>query len=624
MANRYWVGTGNWDATNTANWSASSGGAGGASVPTSADAVFFDAGSAGGTCTITAVVPCAGLDCTGFTGTLTGSSQVNVYGNFTLVPGMTYTRTGVTSFGGSGNRTITSAGFTIGSNVITTASGVVTVADNLICTGTFTQGAGTVTLNGNLTCTTLTLSGTSVKVFNANSATITLTGIGTVWNYSGSNLTFNRGTSKIVLSNTTTSARTFAGGGLTYYDLEIGGATGISTLTISGSNTFNAVSSTKTVAHTLRLTAGTTTTVTNWNINGTSGNQFTLNSATAGSQATLAKAGGGTVSVNYTTVQDIIGSPTSTWSALTSNGCVDGGNNTGWTFSGGTVYNVALSETSTVADNQTVVFTVTPVISESVSAADNQNSNLNLSLTVSESGAVNDIQVASLVINPYLTESGAATDSITATGSIAITVDVSENLAGIDAQTVNLITLSTLTETVTVGDSYSAAGSTYNTQVSETLTVQDVVSSILVIASILSESLSVTETQATALDVVANIAESITAGGTQESVLSLVAELVEIVTTNDLYDAGGSTYNVALTEAGDAQLSLLVGGIFNVAVLEALNASDSVAGRLLWELINDIQNTNWNTVVNAQNPNWVSIGDAQNPNWTPINTFGTS
>ena len=36
MANRYWVGgTGNWDATTT-NWSASSGGAGGASSPVDA------------------------------------------------------------------------------------------------------------------------------------------------------------------------------------------------------------------------------------------------------------------------------------------------------------------------------------------------------------------------------------------------------------------------------------------------------------------------------------------------------------------------------------------------------------------------------------------------------------
>lgn len=46
MANRYWVGgSGQWNASNTTNWSATSGGSGGASVPTSGDNVFFDANS---------------------------------------------------------------------------------------------------------------------------------------------------------------------------------------------------------------------------------------------------------------------------------------------------------------------------------------------------------------------------------------------------------------------------------------------------------------------------------------------------------------------------------------------------------------------------------------------------
>ena len=46
MANRFWVGgSGTWDNVSTANWSATSGGAGGASAPTSVDDVFFDANS---------------------------------------------------------------------------------------------------------------------------------------------------------------------------------------------------------------------------------------------------------------------------------------------------------------------------------------------------------------------------------------------------------------------------------------------------------------------------------------------------------------------------------------------------------------------------------------------------
>lgn len=53
MANRYWVGgSGTWDATNTANWSATSGGLGGASAPTSLDDVYFDSFSNGSNFTV--------------------------------------------------------------------------------------------------------------------------------------------------------------------------------------------------------------------------------------------------------------------------------------------------------------------------------------------------------------------------------------------------------------------------------------------------------------------------------------------------------------------------------------------------------------------------------------------
>jgi hypothetical protein len=52
MATRYWVGgTGTWDASSTTNWSATSGGASGASAPTSADSVIFNTAGGGGTVT---------------------------------------------------------------------------------------------------------------------------------------------------------------------------------------------------------------------------------------------------------------------------------------------------------------------------------------------------------------------------------------------------------------------------------------------------------------------------------------------------------------------------------------------------------------------------------------------
>ena len=95
MADRYWVGgSGAWNATSTTNWSATSGGAGGASVPTSADNVFFDQAGTytvtiGNSSQINQTMNCANL--TVSTGTVTfltgsGSSPVtlNVAGSFTL------------------------------------------------------------------------------------------------------------------------------------------------------------------------------------------------------------------------------------------------------------------------------------------------------------------------------------------------------------------------------------------------------------------------------------------------------------------------------------------------------------------------------------------------------------
>jgi hypothetical protein len=85
MATRYWVGDGGpWSSANTTNWSATSGGAGGASVPTAADDVVFDANSGSGV--VTGYVPdavCKSLTGASTTGIeLSGAAMVS--GNVTL------------------------------------------------------------------------------------------------------------------------------------------------------------------------------------------------------------------------------------------------------------------------------------------------------------------------------------------------------------------------------------------------------------------------------------------------------------------------------------------------------------------------------------------------------------
>lgn len=74
MASRFWVGgTGTWDSTTTTNWAATTGGAGGASAPTTGDSVTFDGSSGGGTVTVDSTVnglSLASITAGAFTGTL--------------------------------------------------------------------------------------------------------------------------------------------------------------------------------------------------------------------------------------------------------------------------------------------------------------------------------------------------------------------------------------------------------------------------------------------------------------------------------------------------------------------------------------------------------------------------
>ena len=79
MAARYWRGgTGTWDATNTTNWSTTSGGTGGASVPTSADTVYFNASSGSGICTISSAKSVQGIDFSGCSVTFSNVSNYNL------------------------------------------------------------------------------------------------------------------------------------------------------------------------------------------------------------------------------------------------------------------------------------------------------------------------------------------------------------------------------------------------------------------------------------------------------------------------------------------------------------------------------------------------------------------
>lgn len=296
MANRYWVGgTASWDGTAGTKWATTSGGAGGASVPTSADDVFFDAASTG-TCTISAGNTGAkSITCTGFTGTLSFSATISLSGNLTLVAGMTVTGSGSIQFIATG--TITSAGKTLSAITVIGSGITVDLADALTSSGAITVTQGTfATNNYNVTATSLSSSNSNTRTINLGSSTVTLSGAGAAITFTTqTNLTFNAGTSTIVLSSP--SGAIAVGTGVTFYNVSWT-STAITTPSIQGANTFNNISVTgrtsagianlridanQTINGTLTLSAGTNATMRTFVRSDTIGTTRTLTCAAVAS-----------------------------------------------------------------------------------------------------------------------------------------------------------------------------------------------------------------------------------------------------------------------------------------------------------------------------------------------------
>ena len=196
MAARYLVATGTWDASNTSIWSATSGGAAGASVPTGNDAVVMDAASGAVTVTLGANVPFGTMTLTGFTGTIAGSgysitSALN--GNTLFTGATTCTITGplvlnLTYAGATGTRTINPGALTEANavsvrvtagtdNISTTASTNFRDIDFTGFSGTVGNTARTVYGNWNSGTASFTAGG-NATTFAATSGTQVITSNG--------------------------------------------------------------------------------------------------------------------------------------------------------------------------------------------------------------------------------------------------------------------------------------------------------------------------------------------------------------------------------------------------------------------------------------------------------------
>jgi hypothetical protein len=241
MATYYWVGGGGtWNSTNRANWSATSGGPGGAGYPTILDDVIFD-----NNCGTGLIGPNSSYAfCRDFIVTATQSGlsfngqPAGIAGNIILPAGGSVSLIGFNPvLIATSAKTITTNGKTVGAVDFNGINGIWTLQDALTASS-ITLRAGTFnTNNQSLTTGTFTSTVSNIRAINLGSSTVTVQTQGAAWTLGGTNLTFNAGTSTINLSGLIN----FVGGSLTYNNVNFAQTSMINgqIQTISGTNTFN-------------------------------------------------------------------------------------------------------------------------------------------------------------------------------------------------------------------------------------------------------------------------------------------------------------------------------------------------------------------------------------------------
>jgi len=308
----YWnlAGTQNWSAT---GWATSSGGTPAINnFPLAQDTcIFDDAGSAG---TVTFEVNSnwnvGAINASSRTSAMTfaGSGAINIYGDVTYGSGITFTVAQAWFFRGTSTQTYTTAGKTLtNSTNINNPSCVFRHGDAYTSTSTIVVTAGSYsTQNYNISCSGFTSNNSNTRTISFGTSVLTASSSAPI-NFSiSTNLTFDGGSSTINMTSTT--AKNFNGGGQTFGTVSSTGGT-TNALTIAGSNTFSTL--TNSARTFLTFTSGTTQTVTNFTYSGASGNVVRWSTTIPGQRATL-RGNSGAVGANS----------------------VDGGNNSGLTFTG--------------------------------------------------------------------------------------------------------------------------------------------------------------------------------------------------------------------------------------------------------------------------------------------------
>ena len=350
MATYYWVTptgtTGTWDATTTTNWATSSGGAGSAGVPTSADNVVFDNLSYTGTYAVNVGTNAVAANITinaPNTGTVTitsgATAVITCYGSWlNAATGVAFSVTSganITFAATATGKTVSTNGITLGATNVAFngVGGGWTLSTTWLSTSSITLTNGSLNTNGQtVSCTILNSNNSNTRTLTLGSSTINLSNNLNLATTTG--LTFSGASSTI---NITPASPTFSGGGLTYGTVNFTSASSC-TSTITGANTFTNITQTSRSTTGLRtISLGADQTITGTLTLQTLGTPVAIQrtfvqSDTLGTRRNIYAANlAGMTDVDF---RDINGSGAASWTGTRLGDCL---NNSGITFPTGLV-----------------------------------------------------------------------------------------------------------------------------------------------------------------------------------------------------------------------------------------------------------------------------------------------
>ena len=279
MADRYWVTSGgNW--TDTANWSAASGGPPGASVPTASDNVFFDSflTTYGANIYVTifsfTTTPCLNFNSAGYTGTINmqgGSSSIfQINGNLVFSGLLSFQNGAYIVLNGS-SKTITSNGNTVISEIQIAVGASYTLLDSFSQSSSVVNG---ISISGNFNTAGSSIIVNSFTVLSGGVLSLGSSAVSVRGSFTANTgSTFNGGTSTITFTDSSSTSFIGAiGVSTTFYNVILYGVRTQPT-NLYGNNTYNnltilsqpitafkynyvAVTGTQTVNGTLTLQSG--------------------------------------------------------------------------------------------------------------------------------------------------------------------------------------------------------------------------------------------------------------------------------------------------------------------------------------------------------------------------------